>query len=600
MRTMAAADRTVARTTRDGGLWTAVLALGALGGAALQLLLPSAIGRAIDGLVSGNASHDRWTFVAAGVVAGIAACEVLTAWATGVTGAESAARLRRVLLDRVLGAGPAITRRHPEGDLATRTGLNAEELGQAPAALVTAAALLIPTVGGLVALAFIDLWLLGALVAGLVVITFVLRGFLRATTVHAAGYQRTQSDIAGRLTDALAGIRTIAAAGTADLEARRILTPLPTLREHGLRLWRANARAGVQAGLAVPLLEVVVLTVGGWRLVSGGLTLGALYAAARYAVLGAGLSGALGQVGQLARSRAAAARVNEVLSEPVTAYGNRTLPDDRPGTLEFRDVTVGTPDGEGLRGVDFVVPGGAATAVVGRSGAGKSLLAALAGRLLDPDEGTVLLDGVPLPELSRAELRAAVGYAFERPVLLGETVTDAVALGLSRGGLAGAHEERVLSAVSAARADTFLERLPSGYDTALEDAPMSGGESQRMGIARALAQGERLLVLDDATSSLDTVTEREIGAALTGAADGRTRLLVAHRITTAAEADHVLWLDGGRVRAQGPHDELWQAHPGYRAVFAEDAPPDQPACLREEDGLDGEASVHERPAEGDG
>ncbi|MEV4258980.1 ABC transporter transmembrane domain-containing protein, partial [Spirillospora sp. NPDC049652] len=291
-----AADRLVTRTARDGGVWTALLVLGALGGAALQLLLPFAIGRALDGLISGGAPggtfHDPWTTGAAATVAGIAACEVLTAWATGVTGAEAAARLRRVLLDRVLGAGPAITRRHPEGDLATRIGLNTEELGQAPAALVTAAALLVPTIGGLAALALIDLRLLGALVAGLVAITLVLRGFLRATTVHAAGYQRTQSEIAGRLTDALTGIRTIAAAGTADLETRRILTPLPTLREHGLRLWRANARAGVQAGLAVPLLEVTVLAVGGWRLASGGLSLGELYAAARYAVLGAGLSGA--------------------------------------------------------------------------------------------------------------------------------------------------------------------------------------------------------------------------------------------------------------------------------------------------------------------
>ncbi|RFU43407.1 ABC transporter ATP-binding protein [Actinomadura logoneensis] len=568
-----AADRLVTRTARDGGVWTALLVLGALGGAALQLLLPYATGRALDGLTSADTVPDRWTTVAAATVAGIAACEVLTAWATGVTGAEASARLRRALLDRVLGAGPAITRRHPEGDLATRIGLNTEELGQAPAALVTAAALLIPTAGGLVALALIDLWLLGALVAGLVAITLVLRGFLRATTVHAAGYQRTQSDIAGRLSDALTGIRTIAAAGTADLETRRVLAPLPTLRDHGLRLWRANARAGVQAGLAVPLLEVAVLAVGGWRLASGGLTLGALYAAARYAVLGAGLSGALGQIGQLARSRSAAVRVDDVLGVPVVRYGARALPPHGSGTLEFRDVTLRTPDGEGLRDVHFTIPGGGATAVVGRSGAGKSLLASLAGRLLDPDQGTVLLDGVPLSELTHAELRRAVGYAFERPVLLGETVTDAVGLGLpslsSR-----AHENRVRDAARAARADAFLQRLPSGYATALADAPMSGGERQRLGIARALAQGERVLVLDDATSSLDTVTEREIGAALTTAADGRTRLLVAHRAATAAEADQVLWLDGGRVRAQAPHHDLWRDHPDYRALFAESPSPE--------------------------
>ncbi|MEV4259265.1 ABC transporter ATP-binding protein, partial [Spirillospora sp. NPDC049652] len=285
------------------------------------------------------------------------------------------------------------------------------------------------------------------------------------------------------------------------------------------------------------------------------------------------LSGALGQVGQLARSRSAADRVTDVLAQPVVQHGTRVLPPHGAGTLEFRDVTIRTPDGEGLRDVHFVIPGGGATAVVGRSGAGKSLLASLAGRLLDPDEGTVLLDGVPLRELTHSELRQSVGYAFERPVLLGETVTDAVGLGLPSH--TRAHEECVQDAARAARADSFLKRLPAGYATALADAPMSGGERQRLGIARALAQGKRLLVLDDATSSLDTVTEREIGAALAGAADGRTRLLVAHRVATAAEADQVIWLDDGRVRAQAPHRDLWRDHPDYRALFAESAAPSE-------------------------
>jgi ATP-binding cassette subfamily B protein len=200
---------------------------------------------------------------------------------------------------------------------------------------------------------------------------------------------------------------------------------------------------------------------------------------------------------------------------------------------------------------------------VGRSGAGKSLLAALAGRLADPDAGEVLLDGVPLRELPHDDLRRAVGYAFARPALLGGTVEQAIGLGL-----ASPSPDRVRAAARTALADDFVRRLPDGYDTAVADAPRSGGESQRLGLARAFAHGGRLLILDDALSSLDTVTERHITDALLGDGPGTTRLLVAHRSATAACADAVAWLDEGRVRAVGRHEELWRLAE-YRAVFGE-------------------------------
>jgi ATP-binding cassette subfamily B protein len=208
--------------------------------------------------------------------------------------------------------------------------------------------------------------------------------------------------------------------------------------------------------------------------------------------------------------------------------------------------------------VDLDLPGGAAVAVVGRSGAGKSVLAAVAARLRDPDDGEIRLDGVALPELARTELRAAVGAAFDRPVLVGGTVGDAIGLGLDR--------PRVRAAARATHAHEFVSRLPQGYDTPLHLAPMSGGEAQRLGLARAWHTG-RLLVLDDATSSLDMVTEMQISRTLTTDHGGRTRLIVTHRAATAARADIVVWLEAGRVRAVAPHDLLWR-EPDYRAVFA--------------------------------
>ncbi|GAB2489178.1 ABC transporter ATP-binding protein [Streptosporangium sandarakinum] len=563
---MRMADRLLAQTVRRGGPWLGVLAVSSVAGALAELALPYALGRAVDALVAAGPAGGAWTWagVCAALVAGAVACDALGVWGAGVSGAQATAWLRLRALRHVLGAGPALTRRLPEGDLVTRMGVNAEEAGRAPEALVTAAALVIPSAGGIVALTLIDVRLALTLVCGLVLITFVLRAFLRAGTSIAGGYQEAQGDIAARLVDALAGARTIAAAGTGAAEKARVLAALPRLRGHAMDMWRANASAGVRAGAVVPLLEVAVLAVGGLRLADGGLTAGELYSAARYVVLGAGIGSALGQVARLARARAAAVRITELTAGTPRAYGESPLPAG-PGTLELRGVRA-----EGLGEIDLVVPGGCSVAVVGRSGSGKSALAALAGRLADPAAGTVLLDGVPLPRLSPGALRRAVGYAFERPVLVGDTVEEAVGLGLDE-----PDPRAVRRAAREACADAFVRRLPLGYGTRLDDAPMSGGERQRLGLARAFAHGRRLLVLDDATSSLDTVTERQVAAALAGRLGGRTRLVVTHRAATAAAADRVIWLDGGRVRGYGTHRALWR-DPAYRAVFQADGPPPGP------------------------
>jgi ATP-binding cassette subfamily B protein len=566
-------DLLVLRAVRRSGPWPVVLAVTAIAGAAGELALPYLAGRTVDAFVTADprAGAATWLAGCAAAVAGIMLCESLGVWASGASGAFAAARLRLTVLRHVLGAGPAATRRFPTGELVTRAGLNAEEVGRAPDAVTGALALGVPTAGALVALTLIDPVLTLTLAAGIVLILFVLRAFLRTTTTIAGGYQEVQGEIAARLVDALDGARTIAAAGTGERETRRVLGPLPRLRACGLGLWRANASAGVQAGLVVPLLEVAVLAVGGYRLAAGQLTVGELYAAARYAVLGAALSTALGHIGGLARARAAAARVAEVLALPRTGHGTQSLPPG-PGTLEFHAVTLtdpalpgaGAPEAAGVRPAGLVVPrlvipGGSVTAVVGRSGSGKSLLAALAARLADPDRGAVLLDGVPLIGLAHDDLRRAVGCAFERPVLVGDTIGDAIGLG-------AAGQEAVPEAAAAARADGFVRRLPAGYATRVEDTPLSGGERQRIGLARAFAQGERLLVLDDATSSLDTVTEHQVARALTAEPRGRTRLIVAHRLATAARADRVVWLENGRIRGQGEHHVLWQ-DADYRAVF---------------------------------
>jgi ATP-binding cassette subfamily B protein len=308
------------------------------------------------------------------------------------------------------------------------------------------------------------------------------------------------------------------------------------------------------------LLAITVLAVAGAELARGRITPGEMLAAGQYALLGTALTSAVTSVSRLVQAHAAAGRAAEVLGEAPVAYGDADLPEGR-GRLEFRGVGVGIGGRQVLDGVDLAVPAGALVALVGRTGAGKTLLARLAGRLVDPDEGEVLLDGVALPLLTWGALRGAVTYAFERPALIGQTIEDVIAFGPRRPPL-----EEVAAAARAAQADAFVRRMPEGYRTPLARAPMSGGESQRIGLARAFAHAGRVLVLDDVAASLDTVTEHEITGVLTGELADRTRLVIAHRASTAARADVVVWLERGRVRAVAPHRVLW-GEATYRALF---------------------------------
>ncbi|MBO2451297.1 ABC transporter ATP-binding protein [Actinomadura barringtoniae] len=545
------ADRLLMRAALRGGGWSALLAVATLADAAAVTILPITLARAIDGVLTGSGTAAVWACAA--LIAVSATADMLIQLAAGAGAAHATAWLRHSLVRHLLAAGPNLDLR--AGDVTSRVVGGAAEAGVAPAAATQAVAALVPPAGALIVLGVVD-WRLAATVAvALPAIAALLHVLVRDISATVRRYLDVQGTIAARLAEALTGARTIAAAGTAEREVERILAPLPELHAEGQAMWRVQGSVAARGLLSLTLLQIAVVGAAGMELMAGRISPGELVAAVQYAGLAAGFGPVVTQVLRLGRARAGATRAEEVLARPVRHHGAEAPPPG-PGTLEFRGVTAG-----GLQNVDLTVPGGQAVAVVGRSGAGKSLLAALAGRLTDPDRGEVLLDGVPLPRLSHAALRDAIGYAFARPALFGETVGDAIGFGR-----AAVPEGRVEQAAVTACADRFIERLPGGYRTRIEDAPMSGGELQRIGLARAFAHPGRLLVLDDATSSLDTATELQISQVLLGPLSDRTRLVIAHRAGTAARADLVVWLDDGRVRACGHHADLWR-DPGYRAVF---------------------------------
>lgn len=556
------ADKLLAGLIRLNGGWTALLAVAALAAAVAELVLPQLLGAALDSAIAGETAPRLFAGCAL-VVAVATVGEVAADLAAGTSRVGVTASLRHRLVRHLLGAGPSAPGTPATGDLVARVTASADEAGHAPPAVVLTVTSLVPALGALAALFLIDPVLGGVFLAGSLLTLALLRAFVRDASDVVEAYQRAQGTIAGALLEALGGLRTIAAAGTRRFEVARVLKGLPELRRHGDAMWRTQAKVSVRMSALGPLTEIAVLAAAGLLVFHRQISPGELVAASRYAVLGGALGSVIGLLNRLARARAAAARAADLLSAPRIGYGTRSLPESDPGDdvaghlalgrIEFHAVRCGP-----LAELSLTVPSGLSMAVVGE---GASTLAALAGRLAEPESGEILLDGVPLAALSRESLRAAVGYAFARPALVGETVHDVIALGPRPAGTDTVH-----AAARSARADGFVRRLPAGYDTRVEDAPLSGGEAQRLGLARAFAHPGRLLVFDDATSSLDTVTELQVSQAITGELRDRTRLIVAARAATAARADLVAWLDGGRLRALAEHDTLWR-DPAYRALF---------------------------------
>ncbi|RKE17445.1 ABC transporter ATP-binding protein [Streptomyces sp. TLI_171] len=562
-----AGDRLLSAAVRRAPGWTAALAAASLTAAACTLALPAAAAAAVDAALRGTAPLTAVATLAVLLLL-VAAADMLAAAAGPAATAAATAQLRRRLTAHILAVGPAAVRAFPAGDLNSRlVGATARAASAGPA-LVGAAAAAATSLGGLVALAVLDWRPALAFLLTAAPAVLVMRRFLAGSSELSLAYQRAVGRIAARLAEAMRGVRTIRAAGTADREAERVLAPLPELAAAGGNLWLAQAGAVWRMGLLLPLVEVAVLGTAGLGVEAGRLTSGQLLAAAGYAALGTALFNQADALMGLAAARAGARRLVDVLDLPIPPAGTRE-PVDGPGELELRAVTVRVDGRTVLDGVRLTVPAGALLAVVGRSGSGRSTLAELAARLRDPDEGAVLLDGLPLAELREDALRTTVACAFARPGLPGGTLAEAIAYGRPDAG-----EQAVRDAARAAEIAGFVDRLPAGYRTPVAEAPMSGGEAQRLGLARAVAQDAKVLVLDDALSSLDSATAAKIETVLTDTLADRTRLLITHRAATAARADLVAWLDAGRLRATGRHADLWAAHPDYRAVFDTDLPPD--------------------------
>jgi ABC-type multidrug transport system fused ATPase/permease subunit len=338
---------------------------------------------------------------------------------------------------------------------------------------------------------------------------------------------------------------------------------------------RAFAGAGFMGGAAAGgyVAMAVVLGYGGTLVAKGALTPGALTAFLVYTLLIAMSLGALAELwAEAMKGLGAADRVFALMDRvPAMPISGGAVPARANGAacegrLAFENVRFSyptRPEAEVLSGVDLAVAPGEVVALVGASGAGKSTVAALIGRLYDPTHGRIALDGRDLRELDPAWLRAQIGVVPQEPVLFSASIEENVKYGRP-----GASHEDVVAACRAAHADAFVRAFPDGYATKVGERgqQLSGGQRQRIAIARAVLKDPRILLLDEATSALDAESEALVQDALEKLMRGRTALVIAHRLSTVARADRVVVLEGGRVVESGAHAALMERAGIYRRL----------------------------------
>jgi ABC-type multidrug transport system fused ATPase/permease subunit len=335
-----------------------------------------------------------------------------------------------------------------------------------------------------------------------------------------------------------------------------------------------SLRANRQRAIYVPLLtflpllaQALVLLAAGRMVVDGSLTIGAFFTFNLLLAMLVMPLRMLGMwIGQAQRATASGERIFEVLDEPegvADRPGAVPLPDG-PGTIRFEGVSFGYEPGRlVLEDIDLEIPAGRTVALIGHTGSGKTTLASLVPRFYDASGGRVVVDGVDVRDVTRRSLRREIGVISQDPFLFSASVRDNIAFGIP-----GAGQDIVEAAARAAQAHDFVEALPEGYDTVIGERgiTLSGGQRQRLAIARALLIDPRILILDDATASVDATTEAAIRDGLREAMRGRTTVIIAHRLSTIALADEVVVLEDGRMAARGTQGELLETSAVFREI----------------------------------
>ncbi|MEU9900790.1 ABC transporter ATP-binding protein [Streptomyces phaeochromogenes] len=483
---------------------------------------------------------------------------------------------------------PAVTAR-PPGELVSRavsdTVLLREAASSSVIGLINGVVML---VGTLVLMGFLDLVLLGTTVAAVLVVIVLFAVLMPGIAKAQERAQEHVGRVGGTLEGTLRAIRTVKASGAEDRQAERIAADARASAEYGIRAVRLEATVWTIAWTGIQLAVILILGVGAWRVGEGQLEVSSLIAFLLYAF---GLMEPITELSEnltaLQSGIAAAERIRAV-DELDAETDGPTVTDGSPVTdrraepsgrrrasgpvpekkrdpsgpvLELKGVTASYGPGRepALRGVDLVVPARGHTAIVGPSGAGKTTVFSLLLRFLEPQEGALLLDGVPYHRHSHAAIRSRLAYVEQDTPVVPGTIRDNLLISRPEAG-----EEELRQVLADVRLTEKVESLDEGLDTELSTAAVSGGERQRIALARALLRRPDVLLLDEATAQLDALTESAVHHCVRRRAREHAVVTIAHRLSTVIDADTIVVMDAGGVRARGTHDELLATDSLYR------------------------------------
>ncbi|MFN0027597.1 MAG: ABC transporter ATP-binding protein [Acidimicrobiales bacterium] len=521
-----------------------------------------------DVIIDGRRSAWLWLVALATAALTTFGLAFVRRWFGGRVAFRVQHELRTAVFDRLMRLDFAGHDRLQTGQLVSRSS---SDLGLIQSLLSTT-----PLMLGNVVLIVVALVAMVALSPRLAVVTAVavpllgVLSFRLRRTVFPATWdaQQRAAEVAGVVDEAVSGVRIVKGFGAEQRELDRLAQAAERLFASRVRLLRLQARTTSTLAAVPSLAQVAVLAYGGWLALHGRLTLGTLLAFASYLVqLVPPMRMTAWVVAAAEQARAGAERILDILD----ANANVTDPPDgidlrtARGEVRFEHVRFGYERSRPvLVDFDLHIAAGEVVALVGASGSGKSTVTAVLPRFYDPADGRVLVDGHDVRSLALGSLRRQIGVAFEDAFLFSDTLAANIAYGRP-----DASDAEIRAAADTAGAAGFIDSLPDGYQTVVGErgVTLSGGQRQRVALARAVLGDPAVLILDAATSAVDSSTEEAIHAALADVVRGRTTILIAHRLSTVRLAQRVVLVEHGRVADQGTHDELAARNPAYRALL---------------------------------
>jgi ABC-type multidrug transport system fused ATPase/permease subunit len=555
------------RPYRGSLVFSTILAVGSQAGAIAVLVLT---GRVVDELRAGRDTHQLAVLIGAILAVGVvkAALMVGRRFISGRQALGVEYDMRDALYARLLRLSFGFYDRHQTGQLMSRATVDLQTvrffLGYGLIFFVQHSL----TIVSVTAVLFVYEWKL-ALIAVATTPLIVATAYRYSEKSHPVlrDVQQKLADVATVAEESIVGVHVVKSFAQEDRRQTRFE------RASG-EVFERSVRANTQRAIYVPLLtfmpilaQSAVLIAAGHMVVRGGLSLGGFFAFNLLLNMLVAPLRMLGMwIGQAQRATASGERFFEVIDEPEDVADlceAQPLPRG-PGHVVFERVDFAYEEGRPvLHGIDLDLVAGSTVALIGRSGSGKTTLASLVPRFYDVSTGRVLVDGFDVREVTRRSLRSEIGVISQDPFLFSASIRDNIAFGVPN-----VSQELVEAAARAAQAHGFVEKLPEGYDTVIGERglTLSGGQRQRIAIARALVIDPRILILDDATASVDATTEAEIRAGLTEAMRNRTTIVIAHRLSTIALADEVVVLDHGRIVARGTQSELLETSPVFREI----------------------------------